>query len=275
MKGSDSGPTEPNQETGSPMKRAKEAPVTKRREVYSTISPDAHEKGKEVERDWPNMGVERGDDSLGLADLRNIVVAIAMLTAFQFPLCNLHSLPLFILYPGGVAHKRKEEKKNGWFEIANQFRCKSLGIIKTPIHRSDVMKEKKKVDAVTCTSDPHFNKGNGISDKLEEILPTNTIHVKSYHIIIYFASPEYYAVMDESLKMFKLCNSKSLQTKDKTETDVLKNMKKGALQCLSSQHDETASILLLSSSIRCALLGIRAPGAPIRSMMYSLHQINR
>lgn len=52
FKGSDSAPTEPNQETGSPMKRAKEAPVTKRREAYSTISADAHEKGKEVERDW-------------------------------------------------------------------------------------------------------------------------------------------------------------------------------------------------------------------------------
>ena len=52
LSGSDSGAREPNQETGSPTKREKEAPVAKRREEYSTKSAEAQEKGKEVDKDW-------------------------------------------------------------------------------------------------------------------------------------------------------------------------------------------------------------------------------
>lgn len=46
------GPAEPNQATGRPTNRAKEAPVANKREQYSTTSPEAQEKGKDVERDW-------------------------------------------------------------------------------------------------------------------------------------------------------------------------------------------------------------------------------
>lgn len=55
MTGSYSGPTDPNQETGNPTKNAKEAPVTKSLEEYSTRSPEAQEKGKEEERDWYSL----------------------------------------------------------------------------------------------------------------------------------------------------------------------------------------------------------------------------
>lgn len=49
MIGSDSGPTDPNQETGRPTRTAKAAPATKRRELYSTKPAEAHENGKELE----------------------------------------------------------------------------------------------------------------------------------------------------------------------------------------------------------------------------------
>lgn len=55
LTGSYSGPTDPNQETGSPTKNAKEAPVTKSLEEYSTRSPEAQEKGKDEERDWYSL----------------------------------------------------------------------------------------------------------------------------------------------------------------------------------------------------------------------------
>ena len=41
-----------NQERGTPIKRAKERPMTNNLEIYSTKSLDAYEKGKEVERFW-------------------------------------------------------------------------------------------------------------------------------------------------------------------------------------------------------------------------------
>lgn len=52
LRGSELAPAAPNQATGSPINKAKEAPMTNNREQYSTISADAHEKGKEVERVW-------------------------------------------------------------------------------------------------------------------------------------------------------------------------------------------------------------------------------
>lgn len=55
LTGSYSGPTDPNQETGNPTKNAKEAPVMKSLEEYSTRSPEAQEKGKEEERDWYSL----------------------------------------------------------------------------------------------------------------------------------------------------------------------------------------------------------------------------
>jgi hypothetical protein len=51
LTGSYSGPMDPNQETGNPTKNAKEAPVKKSLVEYSIRSPEAQEKGKEVERD--------------------------------------------------------------------------------------------------------------------------------------------------------------------------------------------------------------------------------
>lgn len=53
--GSYSGPGAPNQVTGSPTSRAKEAPVTNSLVLYSTKSPAAQEKGKEVERFWYSL----------------------------------------------------------------------------------------------------------------------------------------------------------------------------------------------------------------------------
>ena len=55
LKGSESAPTAPNQATGSPIKRANDAPVTANREQYSTKSPEAQENGKELERFWNSL----------------------------------------------------------------------------------------------------------------------------------------------------------------------------------------------------------------------------
>lgn len=53
--GSNWGPTEPSQATGSPTNTANDDPTASKREQYSTRSAAPQLKGKEVDRDWYSL----------------------------------------------------------------------------------------------------------------------------------------------------------------------------------------------------------------------------